>query len=192
MWSHTRESEEDPEELDLNPVGTENPPAAPGRDGLRLTRGVLVDSGAGATCGGGEALFPEFALQEFPPGTSGTTLVGPFGERSKSRGVRDVKLRLGSPQGTRAKISFQDAGTRRAILSVGESEAAGNMLVFDSHGSVILQKGSPEIPKIRDLVAKAAKKMTMVKERNTYQLPAWVDPPKAPTPESSTFKSQEP
>ena len=187
-----RWNREPEEELDLNPIGTGGQAAIPGRDGLKLVRGVLVDSGAGATCGNGEELFPEFDLQEFPPGTPGTTLVGPFGERSQSRGTRAVKLRLGGPQGTRAKINFQDAGTRRAILSVGESEAAGNLLVFDSHESVILPRGAPEIPKIRDLVAKATKKMTMIKERNTYQLPAWIEPPDESAHESSTFTAREP
>ena len=129
FWTATR-SKESEEVIELNPAEVkEQGEAANQRDGKRLVKGLLVDSGAGATVAHGEALFPEFPLQPLIAGMPKTTLVGPFGERTECKGTRKVSLRLGDPRGVKAKINVQDAPTRRAILSVGETEAAGDMLI---------------------------------------------------------------
>ena len=72
-------------------------------------------------------------------------------------------------------MKFQDASVRRPILSVGDSTAAGNCFWYDDAGSYILPKGSPEIESIRRLIQACPKKIAMRKERNVFQLDAWVD-----------------
>ena len=96
-----------------------------------------------------------------------------------NKGQRQVKLRLGKAGNIRAKIKFQEANIRRPILSVGETTTAGSMTIFDNIESVILPKGSPEIPKIQALIKAAKAKMAMVRQDNTFHIPAWVDEPAA-------------
>ena len=95
----------------------------------------------------------------------------------KNRGQRNVKLRLGSPDGSAAGFKFQDAEVRRTIMAVGDSTAAGNCFWYDDEGSYILPRGTPELAEIRKLIQKVCKKFTMRKENNVYQLDAWVDVP---------------
>ena len=91
-----------------------------------------------------------------------------------------MRLRLGHPGGKIAGLTFQEAEVRRPIVSVGESSGVGNMYIFDRAESALLPKGSPEIEQIRALVQKAKNRITMVKDRNTFHVPAWVEPPNAP------------
>ena len=88
-------------------------------------------------------------------------------------------MRLGNADGTRARITFQDAAVRRPILSVGESTSAGNLYVFDDAESALIPKGSPEISEIRKLVQRAKNRLKIQKENNIYRIEAWVDPAEA-------------
>ena len=58
---------------------------------------------------------------------------------------------------------------------MGDSTTLGNCFWFDSSGSAIIPKGSAEITTIRQLVGQCAQRIPMKKERNVYQLDAWVD-----------------
>ena len=49
------------------------------------------------------------------------------------------------------------------------------MLCLDEEESGVLPKGSPEIAEIRKIIKRAKRKMVMVKEKNTFKLPAWVE-----------------
>ena len=144
-----------------------------------MKRGVLVDSGAAVTCANGEEEFPEYPLEASEASRKGESYVGPGKERIPNRGQRRPKLRLGSDRGRLAGITFQDAPVRRPILAVGESTAAGNLLIFDSVESAILPKDSPEIEIIRKIVQQARNRLTMKKERGIFKLDAWVMPPES-------------
>ena len=144
----------------------------------RLAKGLLVDTGAGVTIANGADSFPEYPLEPSVGSKSGQEYAGP-GEKDiiKNRGQRNIKLRLGSAGGQLAAVRFQDAAVRRPILSVGESTEAGNMYVFDKQGSMILLSGCPEIEEIRRIMGRATMKIGMSKDRNTYQVEAFVEPP---------------
>ena len=165
---------------ELNPVnsvddGSVDKRQSPTEGGLRrLAQGLLVDSGAGVTIGDGSVEFADYPLEDSTK--KGQRYAGPGKEIIVNRGQRHVRLRLGGAQGPRVKATIQDAAVRRPILSVGDSESAGNMLIFDQQESAILPKGAPEIAQIRALLKKVASRLTMVKERNTYKLDAWVEP----------------
>ena len=60
---------------------------------------------------------------------------------------------------------------------MGESVENGNMGIFDKECSAILPSGCPELKQIRKLVQQAQRKMVMEKVGNTFQLPAWLEPP---------------
>ena len=51
------------------------------------------------------------------------------------------------------------------------------MYVLDKHGSMIMLSGCPEIEEIRRIMKKATMKIGMSKDRNTYQVEAFVEPP---------------
>ena len=50
------------------------------------------------------------------------------------------------------------------------------MLIFDQNESAILPKGAPEIAQIRALLKQVMSRLTMINERNTFKLDAWVEP----------------
>ena len=108
------------------------------RAGRKLVHGVLCDTGAGATVADGSFAFPEFPLESSPGSRQGQTFVGPGRDAIENRGERKVHLRLGSEQGRKAGMKFQDAKVRRPILSVGESTGLGNSFWYDQEGSHIL------------------------------------------------------
>ena len=145
-----------------------------------LAQGILVDSGAGVSIADGSEAFPEYPLEESAGSRSGQTYAGARkGDTIPNRGQRQVKLRLGDVDGERAAMRIQDAPVRRPILAVSDSNDAGNLLVFDREGSVILPKGVPEIAAIRQLVAQAKRKIQMKRERGIFTLDAWVEEPAA-------------
>ena len=149
-----------------------------------MEQGILVDSGAGVTIADGEVNFPDYALEESPGSLKGQRYVGPGKDVITNRGQRRVNMRLGSENGPRAKTKFQDGPVRRPILSVGESTGAGNMLIFDQAESAILPVGSKEIAQIRKIIKKVKQRLTMVQEKNTFKLEAWVEPGTEQSPTS--------
>ena len=130
----------------------------------------------------GETEFPEFELEESLGSQQGQIFVGPGTQRLPNKGQRNVRMKLGAPNGKPAHIKFQEAKVRRAILSVGESTEAENMSVFGKVQSVMLPRGAPEIPQIRALIRQALSKLVMEKEKNTFYLNAWVDTSKGSRP----------
>ena len=136
-----------------------------------------MDTGANATVANGEAEFPEYSLEESPGSRANQGFVGAGSQRIDNRGQRRVRLKIGSPTGRSAKITFQDAAVRRPICSVGETNDAGSMCVFDKQESVVLPKGCPEIEAIRRIIEKAKGKIAMQRTNNTFVLPAWVEVP---------------
>ena len=139
----------------------------------QLAQGILVDSGAGVSIADGTEVFPEYPVEESPGSKAGQTYAGAKkGDVIPNRGQRNVRLRLGGAAGERAALKMQDAPVRRPILSVSDSNDAGNLLVFDKEESAILPKGSPEIKQIRGLVAKAKRKISMKRNRGIFTLDA--------------------
>ena len=145
------------------------------RAGKKLIHGVLCDTGAGATVADGDLAFPEFPLESSAGSRQGQTFVGPGRDAIENRGERKVHLRLGTEQGRKAGLKFQDAKVRRPILSVGESTGLGNSFWYDQEGSHILPVNCQETRKIRELIRGVKDKLTMRKERNVFVLDAWID-----------------
>jgi hypothetical protein len=143
----------------------------------RLPKGILVDSGAGASVADGERDFPEFPREESAGSKRGQKFLGPGSEAIANRGQRKVNVMTGS--GIRSKITFQDSAVRRPILAVSDSTKAGNLVCFDQDESVIMPRDSEEGKKIREIIGKARRKVVLELEQGVYQIPAWVMPPDA-------------
>ena len=124
--------------------------------------------------------FPEFQLRESSGSKKGQCFVGPGNQKMANQGERQVKLRLGHAGGKMAGLKFQEAKVRRPIVSVGESSGVGNLYIFDQVESAMIPKGSPEIEQIRALVQQAKERITMVKDKNTFTIPAWIEPASRP------------
>lgn len=146
-----------------------------GKKRRKLPRGVLVDSGSSVTIANGGVEFPECPLKESPGSRRGQTYNGAGDETLENKGQRNVKLRLGGPEGRKARMNFQDAKVRRPILSVGETTDAQNSCWFDAEGSFMLTKGSPEQQEIRAIIKRARQKIEMLKVNGVYQMETWVD-----------------
>ena len=127
------------------------------------------------TVADGSLAFPEFPLESSPGSRQGQTFVGPGRDAIENRGERKVHLRLGSEQGRKAGMKFQDTKVRRRILSVGESTGLGNSFWYDQEGSHILPVNCTETKQIREMIRNIKDKLTMRKERNVFVLDAWVD-----------------
>ena len=63
---------------------------------------------------------------------------------------------------------------------MGEVTDKGSMFIFDREESVMIPAGSPEILEIRAIGQRAADKIRMQKEKNTFAMEAWVDPDASP------------
>ena len=176
IMSETNEDDVEIEESDgetMIPINPVEPTSRP----RRIAKGLLVDTGAGATLDNGEENFPEYRLESSPGSRAGQEYAGPgMADTIKNRGQRRARIRLGSEKGQLTSICFQDAAVRRPILSVGESVEADNLYIFDRLGSAILLNGCPEIIEIRRLVQQAQRKIEMIKDRNTFKVDAFVEP----------------
>ena len=143
----------------------------------KLPRGILVDSGAGASVADGEKEFPEYAREDSEGSKRGQMFMGPGSEKIPNRGQKKVNVTTAS--GVRSRITFQDSPVRRPILAVSDSTKAGNLVAFDQDESVIIPRDSEEGVKIREIIARARRKVTLELEQGVYQIPAWVAPPDA-------------
>ena len=154
----------------------------------KLAKGVLVDSGAGASVANGDD-FPEFPQEASEGSKRGQHFLGPGSEKIPNRGQKKVSLMTGS--GIRSKITFQDSPVRRPILAVSDSTKAGNLVAFDQDESVIIPRDSDEGKKIREVIAKARRKVTLELEQGVYQIPAWVVPQDADEKEADSKNSRQ-
>jgi len=145
--------------------------------GRRLPRGILVDSGAGASVADGEKEFPDYPREESAGSKRGQLFLGPGSEKIPNRGQKKVNLMTTS--GVKSKITFQDSPVRRPILAVSDSTKAGNIVAFDGDESCIIPRDTEEGKQIRAIIAKARRKVTLELEQGVYQIPAWVTPPDA-------------
>ena len=168
------------DEVDLNVLGAgddvdmgDAPGDQPKR--RRLPKGILVDSGAGASVADGEKDFPEHPREESLGSKKGQHFLGPGSEKIPNRGQKKINLVTNS--GVKSKITFQDSPVRRPILAVSDSTKAGNLVAFDQDESVIIPRDSPEGKQIRAVIARARRKVTLELEQGVYQIPAWVVPP---------------
>ena len=171
-----------PAEIELNPVGTSDDVEMGDEDRSnkkmrKLPKGILVDSGAGASVADGEKEFPEYERAESAGSKQGQMFLGPGSEKIPNRGQK--KVNLVTTSGVRSKITFQDSPVRRPILAVSDSTKAGNLVAFDQDESVIIPRDSEEGMKIREIIARARRKVTLELEQGVYQIPAWVAPPDA-------------
>ena len=80
--------------------------------------------------------------------------------------------------------TFQIAPVRKPLLAVSASCDAGELCVFDNHGSYIIECDSPEGREIRRLAKQCVAKMTLERKNGVYTLPTWVVPPERLTPEA--------
>jgi len=140
----------------------------------KIPKGILVDSGAGASVADGDQ-FPEFMREESAGSRRGQQFLGPGSERIPNRGQKKVSVMTQS--GIKSKITFQDSPVRRPILAVSDSTKAGNLVCFDQDESVIIPRDSEEGMKIREVISKARRKVTLELEQGVYQIPAWVVAP---------------
>ena len=145
------------------------------REGKKLPRGVLVDSGSSVTIADGGEAFPEFPLEESAGSKAGRSYAGAGQEKLANRGERKARLRLGGPDGRLAGVKFQDGAVRRPILSVSETAKAGNSCWFDQANPCYLPTGCPEQIEIRKIVAASANKIPLDLVNGVYQMEAWVD-----------------
>jgi len=172
-------------EVPLNPVDTSgdvdmgDTATASGGSGKmrRLPKGILVDSGAGASVADGEKDFPEYKREESAGSKRGQMFIGPGSEKIPNRGQKKINLQTTS--GVKSKITFQDSPVRRPILAVSDSTKAGNLVCFDQDESVIIPRDTDEGKKIREIIGRARRKVTLELEQGVYQIPAWVAPPDA-------------
>ena len=67
--------------------------------------------------------------------------------------------------------------------SVAESVDLDNLVIFDKTESCFIPGHTPEAASIRRAIAKAVKKTTIRRRKNTFYLPLWVQPPKGETPD---------
>ena len=96
------------------------------------------------------------------------------------------KRRYRSKQsGIRSRVNFQDVKVRRPILAVSDSTKVGNLLCFDEEESVIMPRNCEEGKKIRELIGKARRKVTLELEQGVYTIPAWVVPPEESAKEAA-------
>ena len=151
----------------------------------KLPKGILVDSGAGASVADGDKDFPEYKREESAGSKKGQVFLGPGSEKIPNRGQKKVNLTTES--GVRSRITFQDSPVRRPILAVSDSTKAGNLVCFDSDESVIIPRDTEDGKKIRDIIAKARRKVTLELEQGVYQIPAWVSPPDAADMKKAPF-----
>ena len=140
----------------------------------KLAKGVLIDSGAGASVADGDQ-FPGFKREPSEGSRKGQKFVGPGSERISNRGQKRVDIM--TKDGIKSSVMFQDAPVRRPILAVSDSTKAGNMVLFDSDESVIIPRESVEGKAIRDLIKKARRKVKLECDQGVYQLPSWVVTP---------------
>ena len=140
----------------------------------KIMKGVLIDSGAGASVADGEH-FPDFKQEPSEGSRKGQKFVGPGSERIPNRGQKRVDIM--TKEGIRSSVLFQDAPVRRPILAVSDSTKAGNMVLFDSEESVIIPRESIEGKAIRELIKKARRKVKLECDQGVYQLPSWVVTP---------------
>ena len=144
----------------------------------RVKRGVLVDSGAGASVADTGKAFPEFTVEESEGSKRGQMFAGPGKERLPNRG--QAKVSLLTKAGVGSSLVFQDASVRRPILAVKDSNRAGNIVAFDQDESIILPRDSREGREIRRLIKAAKLKIRLEEENGVFVMPAWVIPPKRP------------
>ena len=144
----------------------------------KVGRGILIDSGAGASVADGEE-FPEFVREESIGSKKGQQFAGPGKELIPNLGQK--KVTLASKQGTLSSVIFQDAKVRRPILAVKDTMKAGNITVFDQDMSALIPRDSYEGRMIVKAVLKAKKKIQLVEEDGVFVMPAWVVPPSMPS-----------
>ena len=185
-----------PEEVSLNAVGAdESGDVSMGEQKeepkkRRLPRGILVDSGAGASVADGEKDFPEYPRQDSVGSKRGQHFLGPGSEKIPNRGQK--KVNLVTTSGVKSKITFQDSPVRRPILAVSDSTKAGNIVCFDQDESVIMPRDSVEGQQMVSLIARARRKVTLELEQGVYQITAWVAPPDEVKKKAGHFARQDP
>ena len=157
----------------------------------KLRKGVLVDSGAGASVFDSDGL-PGCQRSESAGSRRGQKFMGPGGETIDNRG--QVTVPIITSEGIRSDMKFQDARVRRPILAVKDSCRAGNICLFDNDASVIMPRNSPEGRSIRELIKRAKTKVSLEELDGVYVLPAWVGFPdekhshEKPQPQNALFQ----
>ena len=77
------------------------------------------------------------------------------------------------PDGAIVDATWQDTEVRKSLLAVSGVDDRGNAVWFNSEGSCILPAGSPELRQIREIVARAAKKIRIDRQGGTFKLRTW-------------------
>ena len=151
--AHDEPNYAEKEVTDLNPIGDVEMTDAKDRVSQqragklrKIQHGILVDSGAGASCADGDQ-FPEFAREESAGSKRGQHFVSAAKERIPNRGQKMISFQ--TKTGIRSRVNLQDVKVRRPILAVSDSTKVGNLLCFDEEESVIMPRNCEEGKKIR-------------------------------------------
>ena len=142
--------------------------------GRRLRYDITIDSGAGRSAMD-PADIPEYELQSSEGQRRGQVFVGAGGERIPNLGQKTVPLFMAD--GKAATATFQAAAVRKPLMAVSASCDQGQLVLFDSDLSCMLNRDSPEGREIRRLAKQCIDKTCFERRNGVYTMPAWVVPP---------------
>ena len=109
----------------------------------------------------------------------GHCFTGPGGEKYPNQGK--VELNVLDEGSKPCRTSFNVAeGVDQILGSVADMNDVGNMVIFDSEGSVSLPGKSPEAATIRRAIARAHRTTPIHRRKNTFYIPLWVQEPTTP------------
>ena len=90
-------------------------------------------------------------------------------------GQKTIPLMLAD--GTTAAATFQAAKVRKPLMAVSASCDQGQLVMFDSDISCMIDRDSPEGREIRRLAKQCIAKTCFERKGGVYTLPAWTTPP---------------
>ena len=108
---------------------------------VRLAEDITLDSGAGASVGNGNVLFPQWKLEESAGSKRGLNYVGAGGELLHNEGERSGKLMFENSM--IANTRWQGAGSRKPLLVASDVEDMGNVILFAKQGSMVVPESDP-------------------------------------------------